>query len=139
MEEGKLMGYQRKWFVLHHKNLFNENQNLIGFRDPTEWSSIKTGDLVVYYQAGATKLRGIYEVIKTGISIDPTFGKDPIFYPGELKHQHELKMLQQLWARFQQEEAKLLSFHKDLTNKNRWDGKRVFPINNSDLKYILSL
>ena len=137
MEQGKLMGYQRKWFVLHHKSLFNENQNLIGFRDPTQWSSIKTGDLVVYYQAGATKLRGIYEVIKTGIMIDPTFGK--VFLPGELKHQHELKMLQQLWVSFHQQEAKLLSFHKYLKNPIRWDGKEVFPINNNDLKYILSL
>ena len=137
MEQEKLMGYQNKWFVLHHKSLFNENPNLIGFRDPTEWSIIKKGDLVVYYQAGATKLRGIYEVIKPGIMIDPAFGKE--FLPEELKHQHELKMLQQLWASFHQEEAKLLSFHKYLANPNRWDGKRVFPIDNNDLKYILSL
>jgi hypothetical protein len=137
MEQEKLMSYQNKWFVLHHKSLFYENQNLIGFRDPDQWRRIKIGDLVVYYQAGATKLRGIYEVIKTGIMIDSNFGK--AFLPGELQHQHELKMLQQLLASFHQEEAKLLSFHKYLKNPNRWDGKEVFPIDNSDLKYILSL
>ena len=137
MELEKLIGYQNKWFVLHHKSLFNENKTLIGFRDPNQWSSIKKGDLVVYYQAGATKLRGIYEVIKTDINIDPTFGKE--FLHGELKHQHEIKMVRELWASFHQKDAKLLSFHKYLKVPNRWDFKEVFAINNSDLKYILSL
>ena len=137
MELEKLIDYQNKWFVLHHKSLFNENENLIGFRDPSQWSRIKKGDLVVYYQAGATKLRGIYEVIKTNINIDPTFGKE--FLPGELKHQHEMKLLRALSASFHQKEAKLLSFHKDFKVPNRWDFKEVFAINNNDLKYILSL
>ncbi len=48
MEEIKLMSYENKWFVLHHKSLYAENPNLIGFRYPEEWQMIKAGDLVVY-------------------------------------------------------------------------------------------
>jgi hypothetical protein len=139
MEQDKLMSYPRKWFVLHHKNLFNENQHIIGFRDIDEWERINKGDLVVYYQARASKLKGIYEVINTQIDIDPTFGKPPEFHPGELKHQHELKLLHKLSASFHQDRAEFLSFHRNLKNPNRWDGKRVHSINNDDLKYILSL
>lgn len=140
MELEKLMGYKNKWFVLHHKSLYDENPNLIGFRDPNEWSMIRVGDLVVYYQAGSTQLRGIYEVIRTGKNIDPTFGKDrTVFSSGELQHQHEMKILKKIWVKFHQQDAQSLSFHEKLNNPIRWDFRRVFHINNNDLKYILSL
>ncbi|MEN6421128.1 MAG: hypothetical protein ABFD76_04210 [Smithella sp.] len=138
MEENDLMNYEKKWFVLHHNSLYNENPNLIGFRDPTEWRMIKVGDLIVYYQAGKRQLRGIYEVIKTDINIDLYFGKNE-FLPGELKHQHELKLLQRLSANFRQGNAQQLSFHKDINNPTRWDNKRVFRIDNNDLAYLLSM
>lgn len=138
MEQDKLMAYKRKWFVLHHNSLYYENPNLIGFRDPMEWKKIQQGDLVVYYQAGTRRLRGVYEVTKTDINIDPYFGKNE-FLPGELKHQHELKLLQRLSANFNQSNAHQLSFHKYIKNPIRWDNRRVFPIDNNDLNYILSL
>jgi len=138
MEKDNLMAYKKKWFVLHHNSLYYENPNLIGFRDPMEWDLIKTGDLVVYYQAGKRKLRGVYEITKTDINIDPYFGKSE-FLPGELKHQHELNLLQRLSANFSQSNAQQLSFHKYIMNPTRWDNKRVFPIDNNDLNYLLSL
>jgi len=138
MEQNTLMNFNNKWFVLHHNSLYYENPNLVGFRDPTEWRMIKTGDLIVYYQAGKRRLRGVYEVTKSDINIDLYFGKNE-FLPGELKHQHELKLLKQLSANFSQANAKRLSFHKTIHNPTRWDNKRVFPIDNNDLNYILSL
>lgn len=137
MEEEKLMGYQEKWFVLHHKSLYNENPNLIGFREEDEWRKIKIGHLVVYYQAGARRIRGIYEVTKTGTMLDRAFGKE--FRSGELKHQHEMNLIQNLQTDFSQYDAGQLSFHRYLKNPIRWDNRRVFPINNNDLKYIMSL
>ena len=138
MEQNTLMNFNNKWFVLHHNSLYYENPNLVGFRDPTEWRMIKTGDLIVYYQAGKRRLRGVYEVTKSDINIDLYFGKNE-FLPGELKHQHELKLLQPLSVNFSQSNAQRLSFHKTIKNPTRWDNRRVFSIDNNDLAYILSL
>lgn len=133
--EGKI--FQETWFVLHQQNLCRQNPNLIGFRDPDEWSKIKKGDLVVYYQAGQRKLRGLFEVIESGTSLDPSFGKGD-FSPNELKHQHKLKQIHSWNVSFQQDMARQLSFHKFLKVPNRWDHKRVFPLNAADMKFILS-
>ena len=137
-EMENLHSYQNKWFVLHHKSLYMENPNIIGFRDPDEWNRISKGDLIIYYQFGNRRIKGAFEVENTGINIDPNFGITN-FVKGELKHQCKLKNIYLFSSNFSQNDASKLSFHGNIKNKTRWDSKRVFRINNKDLDYLLSL
>jgi hypothetical protein len=137
MNKDELFNYKDKWFVLMHESLYGEDQNLIGFRDEREWELILIGSLVVYYQFGAQYLRGIYEVAETGQLINPKYGRQ--FNKDELRCQCKLKRIYSLPRPFTQYHARNLSFYKDLHNYKRWDNRRVFEINDNDLKFILSL
>lgn len=134
----KLRRYKNRWFVLHYRSLFSENQNFLGFRKLEEWKKLKVGDLITYYQTRNQRLRGFYKIIRKGINIDNTFGTSH-FNKSELKHQCELELLIESNVKFTQKEAQHLEFHKHIRNRNRWDNKRVFEINNEDLDYLLSL
>lgn len=127
---------QKAWFVVHHRDLFDQNPHLIGFRDPDEWKKITQGDIIVYYQTRQEKIRGLFEVIKSGVHLDPTFGHGK-FSQDELKNQHELKQINKWDFNFYQDKASRLSFFRFLKNPRRWDGKHVFTLNNEDMKYIL--
>lgn len=120
-----------------HESLFMEDQNLIGFRDVTEWQSFFEESLVVYYQFGAQYLRGICEVVETKRLINPNYGKQ--FERNELQYQCRLKHIYSLDHPFPSSYAENLSFYKHIKNKARWDNRRVFEINNNDLEYLLSL
>jgi len=133
-----LLSYKNKWFVVHHKTLLYENPNLIGFRDRNEWELISKGDLIVYYQTGYRRIKGFFEIKSKGINIDPDFGRRN-FAKGELQHQHELKLVYSFDFPFDQSMASNLTFYSRLRNPIRWDNKRVFPITNNDVSYILSL
>lgn len=75
--------------------------------------------------------------MRTGISLDPNFGRE--FVQNDLKHQHELKSIYPLSRPFDQCKAANLSFFKYIRNRTRWDNKRVFQIDNNDLRFFLSL
>ena len=137
MNKDELFNYKDKWFVLMHESLYGEDQSLIGFRDEREWELILIGSLIVYYQFGAQYLRGIYEVAETGQLINPKYGR--AFNKDELRYQRKLNRIYSLPRPFTQYHARNLSFYKDLHNYKRWDNRRVFEINDNDLKFILSL
>ena len=137
MTENELLDYPSKWFILMHKSLYEEDQNLVGFRDVDEWSPIFEGELVVYYQFGYQRIRGIYEVIESRKHINRSYGfeVDDIGLP----YQCRLELIYPMECYFDTYHAEKLSFYKHLKNPVRWDSRRAFEIRDADLKYILSL
>jgi len=139
LEPDQFIRYPAKWFILMHESLYSENPNLIGFRDYNEWYPIEEGELVVYYQFKAMRLKGVYEVIEKRKNIVVSYGKPPCFDVGELCFQCRLDLLKKIDVSFTTDDFANLSFYKHLRNPVRFDNRRAFEIRNKDLQYILSL
>jgi hypothetical protein len=137
MTENDLMAYPNKWFILMHESLYDEDPNLIGFRDANEWRPIFEEDLVVYYQFGHQRIKGLYEIVESRKHINLSYGSqvDTIGLP----YQCRLKLVHHIEYVFDSNAAKKMSFYKHLKNPVRWDNRRAFEIKDSDLKYLLSL
>jgi hypothetical protein len=140
MDKLKLLAYPRKWFVLMKDSLYWENPNMIGFRERKEWEDIYEDELVVYYQFGEKRIKGIYEVVETRRGIDPNFGTlGGEFGRNELQYQCRLNPLLPLNIGFNTYHAEKLSFYRLINNKLRWDRWRSYELEDADLNYILSL
>jgi hypothetical protein len=141
MDNASLFSYCDKWFVLMHESLYEEDPSMIGFRDVNEWSSIFEEALIVYYQFGTMRIKGIYEVVETRKRIKPSFGTASGLFVerNALQYQCRLKHIHALDVSFGTDRAENLKFYANINNKVRWDRRRVFDIDDEDLQYILSL
>lgn len=132
---------KEKWFVVHAGELYDINQNLIGFRDPSEWRPIKKGHIVFYYRTSPYQnITGIYEVIKCQKDIDRNFKiSNERGHREYLPHQHELELINPFQRHFGSSEHKQLSFYHILKNPVRWDNQHIFKMSMGDVDLIIKL
>lgn len=132
---------KEKWFVVHASELYDINQNLIGFRDQSEWRPIKENHIIFYYRTTPYKrIMGIYKVIKCQEGIDNNFKITNERGMREyLPHQHELELIESFQRRFGSDEHKLLSFYHTLKNPTRWDNQHVFKMSMRDVELIMNI
>jgi len=137
--ERSLLVSRIKWFVVHAPELYDINPNLIGFRDPSEWRSIKEGHIVFYYRTTPhQRIMGMYWVKKSQEGIDKNFRiTNDRGIREYLRHQHELVLMEPFQCSFGTMDHKRLSFYHILKNPTRWDNQHVFKMSMGDVELIL--
>ncbi len=129
--------YSNIWFVLHQSGLYNVNQNIIGFRDPSESRMIKRDHIIFYYRSSPyQQIMGIYKVIRSAEGIDKNFRIMTETKSEYLPYQHELELVYPLRRHFGTDEHNRLHFYSRLHNKNRWDNMHVFSMTRGDVELI---
>ncbi|MBW2648037.1 MAG: hypothetical protein JRE23_18105, partial [Deltaproteobacteria bacterium] len=47
------------WFVVHHRNLWDIDNSLIGFWNREQMDLVSKGDYIIYYRAGYKNIMGV--------------------------------------------------------------------------------
>ncbi len=123
------------WFVVHQFHLWDIDNRLIGFWKESQWSQLRIDDLIIYYRAGEKNIKGIFRVIKKGVSINSGFSSADI--KENTIYQCRLELLTDDIHCFRPTTEKAFSFY-DEWRSNRFGGrgKQCFRANYKDLKLI---
>jgi hypothetical protein len=125
------------WFVVHHANLWDIDDKLIGFWKKNQSDLIKTGDYVIYYRTGYKEIMGIFKVAQKGYRLnrefnDPEIAEEPVY-------QSKLELVSDSIICHRPTVETRFSFF-DEWRRNRFGGlgKQVFRASKDDLTLLLS-
>ena len=124
------------WFVVHHGDLWDIDNRLIGFYDKRQWDPLNVNDYVIYYRAGWKKIMGILQITKKGVKINPDFYAEGI--ASDIIYQCRLKMVSDKVRCYQPTTERALSFHSRWVANRYGLSKQVFEADYDDLKLIIS-
>lgn len=79
------------WFTVHHRDLWDIDNRLIGFYNRNQWEPLKTGDIVIYYRAGFKEIAGVFKITEKGINLNKHFYMEDI--AEKTIHQCRLELL----------------------------------------------
>lgn len=124
------------WFVVHHENLWDIDNNLIGFWNRDQANRMSIEDIVIYYRAGRKKIMGVFKIVQMGDNLNPDFYDDSIV--SRTRHQCRLELLSNDIICNRPTTENRFSFY-DEWRRNRYGGltKQIFEANFHDLKWIL--
>lgn len=126
------------WFVVHHANLWNIDNEIIGFWNEDQHDLIKIGDYVIYYRSKYKEIMGIFKIIAKDFKINKFFndpeiiGKEPVF-------QSKLELVSNsIICKKPTKEIRFSFFNE--WKQNRYGGlkKQVFKANKNDLQLIIA-
>ncbi|MCX5846705.1 MAG: hypothetical protein NTW12_10195 [Deltaproteobacteria bacterium] len=124
------------WFVVHHENLWDIDNNLIGFWNKEQVKRINIDDVVIYYRAGRKKIMGVFKIVEMGDNLNPDFYDDAIV--GRTRHQCRLTLMSKDIICNRPTTENRFSFYEEW-RRNRYGGlaKQVFEAEPHDLQLIL--
>ena len=124
------------WFVVHQVNLWDIDENLIGFWNKAQTDIMSVNDLVIYYRAQRKQIMGVFKIIEKGINLNKDFYDESIIE--RPIHQCRLKLLSDDIICTRPTTETRLSFHNDWV-RHRYGGlkKQVFKASIDDLDLIL--
>jgi len=125
------------WFVVHHANLWDIDNRIIGFWKKNQSDLIKTGDYVIYYRTGYKEIMGVFKVIQKGYLINKEFNDPEIVE--EPAYQSKLELVSDSVICDRATIETRFSFF-DEWRRNRYGGlgKQVFKASKDDLNLLLA-
>ena len=123
------------WFVVHHRDLWDIDNRLIGFYNKNQWELLEEGDLIIYYRAGVKAIMGIFRIIQKGVNLNKRFYMEDI--AERTIHQCRLELLSDYTACHRPTTESRFSFFDSWVGARYGLGKQVFGANNNDLELIL--
>ena len=124
------------WFVVHHRNLWDIDNRLIGFRNNAQMDLVSEGDYIVYYRAGYKQIIGVFKTGKKGVNLNKDFHDDEIV--DKLIYQCRIELVGADVICGRPTTEKRFSFF-DEWRRNRYGGlkKQIFRAQYDDIKLIL--
>lgn len=124
------------WFVVHHRNLWNIDNRLIGFWNEAQMEIVLEGDYIIYYRAGYKQIMGVFKAGKKGFNLNKDFHDDEIV--DRLVHQCRIDLVSDDVICRKPTTEKRFSFF-DEWRRNRYGGlrKQIFRAKYDDMKLIL--
>jgi hypothetical protein len=124
------------WFVVHHRNLWDIDNRLIGFWNEAQMDLVSEGDYIIYYRAGYKQIIGVFKADKKGVNLNTDFHDDEIVE--KLLYQCRIKLISDDIICGRPTTEKRFSFF-DEWKRNRYGGlkKQIFRANYEDIKLIL--
>jgi len=125
------------WFVVHHRNLWDIDNGLIGFWNSDQMDRVLKGDYIIYYRAGYKQIMGVFKAGEKGINLNEDFGDDEI--QDRLIHQCRIDLVSDNVICGRPTIENSFSFF-DEWKRNRYGGlkKQIFPATYEDIKLIIS-
>jgi len=125
------------WFVVHHRNLWNIDNRLIGFWNKDQMEFVSKGDYIIYYRAGHKQIMGVFKADKKGVNLNKEFHDDEIV--DRLIHQCRIELVSDNIICGRPATEKRFSFF-DEWRRNRYGGlkKQIFPAKYEDINLIIS-
>lgn len=126
------------WFVVHHRNLWDIDNRLIGFWNKAQMNLVSEGDYIIYYRAGEgyKKIIGVFKAVKKGVNLNTDFHDDEIVE--KLLYQCRIKLISDDVICGRPTTEKRLSFF-DEWKRNRYGSlkKQIFKATYDDIQLIL--
>ena len=124
------------WFVVHHCNLWDIDNRLIGFWNKAQMDLVSEGDYIVYYRAGYKQIIGVFKTGKKGVNLNKDFHDDEIV--DKLIYQCRIELVGADVICGRPTTEKRFSFF-DEWRRNRYGGlkKQIFRAQYDDIKLIL--
>jgi len=124
------------WFVVHHRNLWDIDNRLIGFWNKAQMDFVSEGDYIVYYRAGYKQIIGVFKTGKKGVNLNKDFHDDEIV--DKLIYQCRIELVGADVICGRPTTEKRFSFF-DEWRRNRYGGlkKQIFRAQYDDIKLIL--
>jgi hypothetical protein len=123
------------WFVVHHGDLWDIDNRLIGFYNRNQWDPLKVGDVVIYYRAGFKEITGIFRITEKGVNLNKHFYVNDI--AERTIHQCRLEMLSDEIICYRPTTESKFSFFEAWVNARYGLRKQVFSARKDDLELIL--
>ncbi len=125
------------WFVVHHGNLWDIDNKLIGFWKKSQSDLVKVGDYVIYYRSGYKEITGVFKVIQKGSNLNHIFHDPDI--AGKPIYQSRLELISDDVICYRPTTETGFSFFEEW-RRNRYGGlgKQIFRAKREDLNLILS-
>jgi len=124
------------WFVVHHRNLWDIDNRLIGFWNKAQMNLVSEGDYIIYYRAGYKQIIGVFKTGKKGVNLNKDFYDDEIV--DKLIYQCRIELVGADVISGRPTTEKRFSFF-DEWKRNRYGGlkKQIFRAQYDDIKLIL--
>jgi len=124
------------WFVVHHRNLWDIDNRLIGFWNKAQMDLVSEGDYIIYYRAGYKQIIGVFKTGKKGVNLNKDFHDDEIV--DKLIYQCRIELVGADVICGRPTTEKRFSFF-DEWRRNRYGGlkKQIFRAQYDDIKLIL--
>ena len=124
------------WFVVHHRNLWDIDNQLIGFWNKAQMDLVSEGDYIIYYRAGYKHIMGVFKAGKKGVNLNKNFHDEEIVE--KLLYQCRIELISDAIICGQPPTETRFSFF-DEWRRNRYGGlkKQIFPAKYEDIKLIL--
>ena len=123
------------WFVVHHRDLWDIDNKLIGFYNKNQWKLLEEGDLIIYYRAGVKEIMGIFRIIQKGLNLNKRFYMEDI--AERTIHQCRLELLSNDIICYRPTTESRFSFFDSWVTAHYGLRKQVFGANHDDLELIV--
>lgn len=123
------------WFVVHHRDLWNIDNRLIGFYNRNQWEPLKVGDVVIYYRAGFKEITGVFRITEKGVNLNKQFYMEDI--AERTIHQCRLELLSDDIICYRPTTESNFSFFDAWVSARYGLRKQVFSAKHDDLEFIL--
>ncbi len=123
------------WFIVHHRDLWDIDNRLIGFYNRNQWEPLKTGDIVIYYRAGFKEITGVFKITEKGINLNKHFYMEDI--AEKTIHQCRLELLSDDIICYRPTTESKFSFFDAWVSARYGLRKQVFSARQDDLELIL--
>ncbi len=125
------------WFVVHHRNLWNIDNRLIGFWNKAQMDLLAEGDYIIYYQTGHKQITGVFRAVEKGLNLNKDFHDKEIV--DKLSYQCRLELVSDDIICTKPTTEDRFSFY-DEWRRNRYGGlkKQIFRAKYEDMPLILN-
>ena len=124
------------WFVVHHRNLWDIDNRLIGFWNKEQMDNVSKGDYIIYYRAGYKQIGGVFRAGEKGTNLNKDFYDDEIV--GRLVHQCRIELVSDdVICKRPTTETRFSFFDELVANFYGGRKKQIFLAKYDDMKLIL--
>ena len=123
------------WFVVHHRDLWDIDNRLIGFYNRNQWLPLNVNDVIIYYRAGVKEILGVFRITEKGVNLNKSFYMDDI--AERTIHQCRLELLSDDIICYRPTTESRFSFFDSWVSARYGLRKQVFDAKRSDLELIL--
>jgi hypothetical protein len=123
------------WFVVHHRDLWDIDDRLIGFYNRNQWTPLNVKDVIIYYRAGFKEIMGVFRITEKGINLNKDFHVEDI--AEKTVHQCRLELLSDDIICDRPTTESRFSFFNSWVSARYGLRKQVFSARHNDLELIL--
>jgi len=123
------------WFVVHHRDLWDIDNRLIGFYNRNQWIPLNVDDVIIYYRAGSKEIMGVFRITEKGINLNKDFHVEDI--AEKTVNQCRLELLSDDIICYRPTTESKFSFFNSWVSARYGLWKQVFSAKHDDLELIL--